>query len=61
MFASEMMLINIFYEEESLMKIAVVAANGRAGELITNEAIKRNHEVTAIVRHKNQTEASYVL
>lgn len=43
------------------MKIAVVAANGRAGELITNEAIKRNHEVTAIVRHKNQTEASYVL
>lgn len=43
------------------MKIAVVAASGRAGKLITNEAVKRNHEVTAIVRHKNQTEASYVL
>ncbi|MDN6639797.1 MAG: NAD(P)H-binding protein [Tetragenococcus sp.] len=43
------------------MKIAVVAANGRAGKLITNEAIKRNHDVTAIVRHKNQTEASHVL
>lgn len=43
------------------MKIAVVAANGKAGKLITNEAVKRNHEVTAVVRHSNQTQASHVL
>lgn len=43
------------------MKIAVVAANGKAGKLITNEAVKRDYDVTAIVRHKNQTEASQVL
>lgn len=43
------------------MKIAVVAANGQAGKLITNEAVKRNHDVTAIVRQKNRTEAPKVL
>ncbi len=47
--------------EELWMKIAVIAANGRAGKLITDEAVKRKHEVTAIVRHDNQTKASHVL
>lgn len=32
------------------MKIAVVGANGKAGSRITQEALDRGHEVTAIVR-----------
>jgi uncharacterized protein len=33
------------------MRIAVVAASGRIGSRIVNEALDRGHEVTAIVRH----------
>ncbi|OEL03909.1 NAD(P)-dependent oxidoreductase [Staphylococcus casei] len=43
------------------MKIAVVAANGKAGSLITKEAVERNLDVTAIVRGKNKTIASQVV
>lgn len=43
------------------MKIAVVAANGKAGSLITKEAVERNLDVTAIVRGKNKTVASQVV
>ncbi|WP_241209383.1 NAD(P)H-binding protein, partial [Streptococcus sp. DD11] len=43
------------------MKIAVVAANGKAGQLIVQEAIARGHEVTAVVRSANKTEAGNVL
>lgn len=43
------------------MKIAVVCANGKAGKLITNEAVKRGHDVTAIVRKENQTIAKKVI
>lgn len=32
------------------MKIAVVGASGKAGSRITQEALDRGHEVTAIVR-----------
>ena len=32
------------------MKIAVIGAAGKAGNLIVEEAVKRGHEVTAIVR-----------
>lgn len=39
------------------MKIAVVAANGKAGKLIVEEAISRGMDVTAIVRGDNQTAA----
>jgi hypothetical protein len=39
------------------MKIAVVAANGKAGKLIVEEAVARGHEVTAIVRGENKTKA----
>ena len=39
------------------MKIAVVCANGKAGKLITEEAIKRNFDVTAIVRNENKSAA----
>ena len=31
------------------MKIAIVAANGKAGRLIAQEAVARGHEVTAVV------------
>ena len=39
------------------MKIAVVAANGKAGRLIVKEAIDRGMDVTAVVRGENKTEA----
>lgn len=39
------------------MKIAVICANGRAGKLITKEAVDRGLDVTAIVRGKNETVA----
>lgn len=41
------------------MKIGVIGATGKAGQLIMEEAKQRGHEVTAIVRNasklKNQT------
>ncbi|PTK88766.1 NAD(P)-dependent oxidoreductase [Staphylococcus gallinarum] len=43
------------------MKIAVVAANGKAGKLITNEAVERGLDVTAIVRSENKTKATQVI
>ena len=39
------------------MKIAVVCANGKAGQLITKEAINRGFDVTAIVRGENKSDA----
>lgn len=39
------------------MKIAVVCANGKAGTFITNEAVARGLDVTAIVREENKTKA----
>ena len=39
------------------MKIAVVCANGKAGQLIVKEAVKRGVDVTAFVRDKNKTVA----
>jgi len=35
------------------MKIAIIGAHGKAGNLIAKEAIKRGHDVTAIVRKKH--------
>lgn len=43
------------------MKIAVIAANGKAGKAITEEAINRGHVVTAIVRSNADTKAQHVL
>ena len=40
-----------------MKKIAVVAANGKAGKLIVKEAIDRGMDVTAFVRGENQTVA----
>ena len=39
------------------MKIAVIAANGRAGQKIVAEAVNRGLDVTAIVRGENKTVA----
>ena len=39
------------------MKIAVAAANGKAGKLIVREAVSRGMEVVAFVRGENRTEA----
>ncbi|RLP06300.1 NAD(P)-dependent oxidoreductase [Propionibacterium australiense] len=38
-------------------RIAVVAANGKAGRLIVEEAVRRDHDVTAVTRSANQTVA----
>lgn len=43
------------------MKIAVIAANGKTGSLITQEAVNRGISVTAIVRKENKTLAQDVL
>lgn len=40
-----------------MMKIAVVCANGKAGQLITKEALQRGLDVTAIVRGENRSAA----
>ena len=39
------------------MKIAVVCANGKAGQLITKEAVNRGFDVTAFVRGENKSAA----
>ena len=43
------------------MKIAVVAANGKAGKLIVKEAVERGMDVTAIIRGENKTIAPKVI
>lgn len=43
------------------MKIAVIAANGKAGQFIVNEGLARNLDITAIVRDKNNTKATSVI
>lgn len=43
------------------MKLAVVCANGKAGTLITKEAVSRGLDVTAIVRNENKTVAEKVI
>ena len=43
------------------MKLAVVCANGKAGKLIVDEALRRELDVTAIVRGENKTSAPHTL
>lgn len=43
------------------MKIAVVCANGKAGKLIVQEAVRRGLDVTAVVRGENDSAAPKVL
>jgi uncharacterized protein len=41
--------------------IAVVAANGKAGKAIVEEAVGRGIDVTAVVRNDNKTDAQHVI
>lgn len=43
------------------MKIAVIGANGKAGQLIVKEAVSRGLDVTAIVREENRSDAQKVI
>lgn len=43
-----------------MKKIAVVCANGHAGQLIVKEAVDRGMDVTAIVRSENRSVAQHV-
>lgn len=36
------------------MKIGIIAASGKAGHMIMEEALRRGHDVTAIVRHPSK-------
>lgn len=49
------------HRRDTVMNIAVVAANGRVGQLVVKEALERGHSVTAIVRGANRTEAAEAL
>lgn len=42
-------------------KIAVVAANGKAGKLIAQEAVNRGMDVTAFVRSENKSAAQHAV
>ncbi|WP_105206683.1 NAD(P)-dependent oxidoreductase [Streptococcus suis] len=43
------------------MKLAIIAANGQAGQAIAKEAVERGHQVTAIVRSENKSAAQEVI
>lgn len=43
------------------MKIAVICANGKAGQLIVKEAVNRGLDVTAVVRNENKSAAKSVI
>lgn len=43
------------------MKVAVIAANGKTGRLVVEEAVAKGFDVTAIVRHENKTVAQHSL
>lgn len=43
------------------MKIAVIGANGNAGQKIVEEAVSRGFDVTAIVRGENKSKATKVI
>ena len=43
------------------MKIAVVCANGKAGQLIVKEAVNRGFDVTAVVKGENKSAAQNVI
>ena len=43
------------------MKLAVVCANGKAGQKIVKEAVERGLDMTAVVREENSTVAQKVL
>ena len=43
------------------MKIAVVCANGKAGQLIVKEAVDRGLDVTAVVKGDNKSAAQNVI
>lgn len=43
------------------MKIAVICANGKAGQLIVKEAVNRGLDVTAVVRGENKSAAKKVI
>lgn len=43
------------------MKIAVICANGKAGQLIVKEAVNRGLDVTAVVRGENKSSAKNVI
>lgn len=48
-------------KEETTMKLAVICANGKSGQLIVKEALDRGLDVTAVVRRENRSQATQVI
>lgn len=44
-----------------MMKLAVIAANGKTGQRVVEAALDKGLDVTAIVRHDNQSKATQVI
>lgn len=44
-----------------MMKLAVIAANGKTGQRVVETALAHDLDVTAIVRHENRSQATQVL
>ena len=44
-----------------MMKVAVICANGKAGRMITKEAVDRGLDVTVVIRSKNESAAKKVI
>ena len=55
----EIIIITTNYKEENTMKIAVIAANGKASKAIIAEAAERGWEITGFGRHENDTRAQH--
>jgi len=53
-----MILLNIL--EEFIMKVGIIGASGKAGNLILKEAVDRGHTVTAIVRDAGKVKNKHV-
>src|SRR5690606_29759688 len=43
-----------------LMNIAIIGASGKAGSLIMKEALKRGHQVTAVIRNATKIQDQQV-
>lgn len=41
-----------------MMKLAVIAANGKTGQRVVETALAHDLDVTAIVRHENRSQAT---
>lgn len=56
LFFSFLGLSSFLFAQDKIQNVAVLAASGKAGRLIADEALSRGWQVTAFVRNKNKLE-----